>query len=206
MTRLSLAARRRAPMLFAAAIAVVVAGPISAQTVPFGKNKVQYRDFDWRVLEGEHVDVYHYPEEERVARLALAWAEESYRFLERSFRHHPFQRIPLIVYASDRHFEQTNVFPGLIPEGVLGFTEYLKRRVALPFRGDYAQFRRTLRHELVHFFQLSKIAETRALHPDRPRFTPQEVLWWTEGLAEHWSGEQTVEDRMYVRDALVHGR
>ena len=62
------------------------------------------------------------------------------RFLERRFQHHPFRRIPLIVYASDQDFEQTNIFPGFIPEGVLGFTEYLKRRVALPFRGDYDQF------------------------------------------------------------------
>ena len=93
----------------------------------------------------------------------------------------------------------------LIPEGVLGFTEYLKRRIAMPFRGDYAQFRHTLRHELVHYFQLSKLDETRALHPGRPEFSPQQIHWWTEGLAEYWSSEQTVEDRMYIRDLVVNG-
>ena len=177
-----------------------------AQTVPFGKNKIQYESFDWHVMSGEHLDVYYYPEEEEVARVALAYGEESYAFLEQKFQHHPFERIPLIVYASDTHFEQTNLLPGHIPEGVLGFTEYLKRRVALPFRGDYEQFRSTLRHELVHAFQLSKLSETNRLQGRLRGMSPQRVHWWSEGLAEFWAGEQTPEDDMYVRDLVVTGR
>lgn len=185
---------------------LLAALPLHAQTVPFGKNKIQYRGFDWRILPGEHIDVYYYPEEEDVARLALSYGEESYAILERKFQHHPFRKIPLIVYSSDQHFEQTNVFPGFIPEGVLGFTEYLKRRVALPFRGDYNQFRNTLRHELVHAFQLSKISEVTAQHPRARKASPQVVHWFTEGLAEYYSSEQTAEDEMFVRDLVVRGR
>ena len=93
----------------------LLATPLRGQTVPFGKNKIQYREFDWKIMPGEHIDVYYYPEEEEVARLALTYGEESYAYLERKFQHHPFRRIPLIVYSSDQHFEQTNVFPGFIP-------------------------------------------------------------------------------------------
>ena len=186
--------------------ALAVTAPARAQTVPFGKNKIQYNDFDWLILSGPHVDVYYYPEEEQVAAHALAFAEESWASLEQLFAHHPFRRIPLIVYSSDQHFEQTNLLPGFIPEGVLGFTEYLKRRVALPFRGDYDQFRKTLRHELVHAFQLSKLAEAQTRHPRQRGESPQYIHWWTEGLAEFWSGEQTVEDAMFVRDLVLNGR
>jgi hypothetical protein len=196
---------RSAPILLAALAAVLSSG-LQAQTVPFGKNKIQYVDFDWQVLEGDHVDVYYYPEEEEIARLTLAYAEESYAFLERKFQHHPFRRIPLIVYASDQHFEQTNVFPGFIPEGVLGFTEYLKRRIALPFRGDYDQFRQTLRHELVHAFQLSKLEETQRAHPRIRRPSPQRVHWFSEGLGEFWSGEQDSTDDFFIRDLVLNGR
>ncbi|HEX2166415.1 MAG TPA: DPP IV N-terminal domain-containing protein, partial [Longimicrobiales bacterium] len=181
------------------------AGALAAQTVPFGKNKIQYENFDWHVLTGDHVDVYYYPEEKDVAQLALAYAEESYAFLEEKFQHHPFRRIPLIVYSSDTHFEQTNVLPIHIPEGVLGFTEYLKRRVALPFRGDYEQFRSTLRHELVHAFQLSKLSETSRLQGRQRGVSPQRIHPWSEGLAEFWSSDQTTEDDMYVRDLVIAG-
>ena len=95
--------------------ACTFAGDTAAQTVPFGKNKIQYRNFDWHVLSGEHLDVYYYPAEEDLAKLALSYGEESYAVLERKFQHHPFRRIPLIIYAADHDFEQTNLFPGFIP-------------------------------------------------------------------------------------------
>lgn len=195
---------RLLPLLLLAALGLAL--PATAQTVPFGKNKIQYRQFDWRVMSGEHIDVYYYPEEEEIARLALSYAEESFKVLERKFQHHPFRRIPLIVYSSDQHFVQTNVIGGFIPEGVLGFTEYMKRRVALPFRGDYAQFRETLRHELVHAFQISKLTEVHSLYPRQRRFSPQQIHWWSDGLAEYWSGEQTARDHMFVRDLVLTGR
>ena len=61
----------------------VAASPAAAQFGAFGQNKIQYRPFDWRVLRGEHVDLYYYPEEEELGRVALTYAEESYAALER---------------------------------------------------------------------------------------------------------------------------
>jgi hypothetical protein len=176
----------------------------AAQFGVFGTNKIQYRRFDWQVLRGEHVDLYFYPEEEELARVALAYAEQSYGELEQRFQHAVTSRIPLIVYASHSDFEQTNVLPFVPPEGLLGVTEFLKRRVAMPFRGNYAEFRHTLRHELVHVFQLSKLAQTYTLYPRLTRL--MFPLWWTEGLAEFWSGGEDTRDEMILRDVTVGGR
>lgn len=196
-------ARRILASLLVAAtlLAPSIAG---AQTGWFGTNKIQYRDFEWRVLRGKHVDLYFYPAEERIARMALDYAEESYDVLERRFHHAVRFRIPLIVYASHADFEQTNILPFVPPEGILGVTEYLKRRVTLPFRGSYAEFRHTLRHELIHVFQLSLAQQQFQLYPRaRGGATP---LWWSEGLAESWSSEQDTRDEMIVRDLTITGR
>ena len=188
-----------------AAIVLVLACPTvaSAQINYFGQNKIHYRDFEWRVLPGEHVDLYHYPEEEALARLALVYAEESFAVLERKFGHAPRRRIPLIVYASFTDFEQTNVLPFVPPEGILGVTEFTKRRVTLPFQGNYAEFRHTLRHEMVHAFQLSLESEVFARHPRTTR--PRLPLWWSEGLAEFWSGGEDGRDEMILRELTVTG-
>src|SRR5438128_226795 len=185
-------------------LAALLITPLSAQFGYFGQNKIQYRSFDWRVLRGEHVDLYFYPEEEELGRVALAYAEESYGVLERRFMHHVQRRVPLIIYASHTDFEQTNVLPFVPPEGLLGVTEFLKRRVALPFTGSYAEFRHTLRHELVHVFQLSLATEVSARYPRMHR--AEFPLWWSEGLAEYFSAGEDTRDEMVLRDLTVSGR
>lgn len=177
---------------------------LSAQFTQFGQNKVHYRTLEWRIARGAHVDLYFYPEEEALAPTVLQWAEESYDSLARKFNWELSQRVPLIVYASHSDFEQTNVLPFVPPEGVLGVTDFLKHRVTLPFRGNYAEFRATLRHEMVHVFQLALFGENYAqtLRNSQP-IVP---LWWSEGLAEHWSGGQDARDEMIIRDVVLNSQ
>src|SRR5262245_62880380 len=117
------------------------ASPRNAQFYAFGQNKSQYRKLEWRVIRGAHVDLYYYPAEGDLAPAALAYAEASYDTLAVQFGHEVGSRIPLIVYASHTDFEQTNVLPFTPPEGLLGVTDAMKRRVSLPFRGNFAEFR-----------------------------------------------------------------
>ena len=119
---------------FIISFCLLTASAARAQFVGFGQNKVQYSDFDWRILAGEHIDLYYYPEEEEIAYLALKEAEEVYNRLSLKFNHHVFRRVPLIIFSAHHYFQQTNVLWGLIPEGVGGVTEFLKGRVALPDR------------------------------------------------------------------------
>jgi hypothetical protein len=114
------------------------------------------------------------------------------------------ERVPLIVYASHTDFEQTNVLPFTPPEGLLGATDFLKRRVSLPFRGNFSEFRHTIRHELVHVFQLDLLTEAYLQAPRHGRFNFP--LWWSEGLAEVWSGGQDARDEMVLRDMTMSGR
>jgi Tol biopolymer transport system component len=192
-------------LLFALLLAGAAApAPASAQFGAFGTNRIQYRRFDWRILRGAHVDLYHYPEEAELARVALSYAEEAYRALAVRFRHEVPHRIPIIIYASHTDFEQTNLLPFVPPEGLLGFTEFARGRVALPFRGSYAEFRHTIRHELVHAFQLSVGRLSSETHPRVG--TILWPLWFSEGLAEYWSAGQDAQDEMLLRDVTLGGR
>ena len=189
-----------------AVLALLCAGavPARAQFFAFGQNKIQYRKLDWRVMKGPHVDLYYYSAEADLAPASLAYAEASYDTLSVQFGHTVPTRIPLIVYASHTDFEQTNILPFTPPEGLLGATDFLKRRVALPFRGNFAEFRHTMRHEMVHVFQLDMLVENYNLAPRARRFNFP--LWWSEGLAELWSAGQDARDEMVMRDLTLSGR
>ncbi|MEO8030327.1 MAG: hypothetical protein ABI765_05740 [Gemmatimonadota bacterium] len=177
--------------------------PAAAQYAILDDNKVEYRTFDWRVLRGAHVDLYFYPVEERLAVTALTLAEQNFDTLALRFDHVPTSRIPLILYASHVHFEQTGILPFIPPEGLLGVTDFAKRRVTLPFRGSLSDFHHTLRHEMVHAFQLS-IADEQYDRIPRQN-TAEFPLWWTEGLAEYWSAGEDARDEMILRDMVLSG-
>jgi WD40 repeat protein len=181
-----------------------VSAPLAAQFFAFGQNKIQYRKLNWRIIRGPHVDLYYYPAEAELAPAALAYAEASYDTLAVQFGHDVAARVPLIVYASHTDFEQTNILPFTPPEGLLGATDFLKRRVALPFRGNFAEFRHTLRHEMVHVFQLDLQSESYYQAPRSRRFAFP--LWWSEGLAELWSGGEDARDYMVLRELTLGGR
>jgi hypothetical protein len=174
----------------------------SAQFYWFGRNKIQYTDFDWQILRTEHFDIYFYSEMQDLAERGAAIAEQSYKALEQKFNHTIRRRIPLIFYSSHLHFQETNITPGFIPEGVGGFFEFIKGRVVIPFNGSIAQFEHVIRHELVHVFMTSKVSQVlRDRRQVADRLPP---LWFVEGLAEYWSTEWDTQADMVIRDAVLN--
>src|SRR5258705_670215 len=115
----------------------ILATPAAAQY--FGQNKVQYRSFKFQSIRTEHFDIYYYPDERGGALDAARMAERAYARLSRIL-HHQFQsRKPIILYASQSDFQQTNVVDAT-GEGLGGVTEFFKHRAVLPFTGSYAYF------------------------------------------------------------------
>ena len=125
----------------------------------FGRNKVQYERFDFKVLATEHFDIYYYPEEEAAVRLAARMAERWHARLTKVLQHELRGRQPLILYAAHPHFQQTNLL-GEVGEGTGGVTEGNRRRIILPFAGGLAETDHVLGHELVHAFQYDIASQT----------------------------------------------
>lgn len=188
--------------LLGCALLLVWTNRAESQFYYFGRNKVQYTDFRWQVLKTEHFDIYFYPEMRELAERGAAFAEEAYGELKQKFNHSIATRIPLIFYSSHLHFQQTNITPGFIPEGVGGFFEFLKGRVVIPSNGSTAQFAHVIRHELVHVFTVSKINRVLLDHRQTQDRTPP--LWFTEGLAEYWSTAWDTQAEMVLRDAVLN--
>ena len=169
---------------------------------PFGKNKVIYKGRDWRVLQTEHVDIYHYAPDSTLIMYLAPMVEETFQEYSATFRLEFSHRLPFVFYATHYDFQQTNILPSLISEYTGGFTDLMKGRIAVPANGSYASLRHVARHEMVHAFMLEKIHR---VMDDRGKFTyGQPPLWFTEGMAEYMADSpQTPQGEMFVRDALL---
>src|SRR6266566_2813134 len=181
----------------------ILATPAAAQY--FGQNKVQYRSFNFQSIRTEHFDLYYYPDERGGALDAARMAERAYARLSRIL-HHQFQsRKPIILYASQSDFQQTNVVDAT-GEGLGGVTEFFKHRAVLPFTGSYAEFEHVLQHEMVHQFQYDVYSRGRPGAGVQTLMSVNPPLWFMEGMAEYLSlGPINPETSMWLRDAALEG-
>jgi hypothetical protein len=184
-------------------LSLLLANETAAQYLFFGRNKVQYEKFDWKVLKTTHFDIYYYDDFGEMAEIGAGYAEEAFDEFKVKFDEIVNRRIPLIFYNTHSHFQQTNTTPCFIPEGVGGFFEFNKGRVVIPYLGSLEQFRHVIRHELVHVFTVEKILRSMEDHRLPERGYPP--LWFVEGLAEYWSTKWDNQAEMLLRDAVPNG-
>ena len=191
----------RSRLSFAVLCAAVLAlfGVPDAAGQYFGKNRVQYETFDFKVLETEHFKFHYYPSEEAAVRDAARMAERWYERHTEVFLHRFDEKKPIIFYANAADFQQTNVAQQPLGPGTGGFTEGLRERVVMPLTASYAETDHVLGHELVHSFQYDL-----ALNSDSLGIRLQNLpLWMMEGMAEYLSvGRRSTHTAMWMRDAV----
>ena len=166
----------------------------------FGRNRPAYRNFDFRVFQTPHFDIYHYFECDSVIR-ALAESFEKWYVRHQAVFNDPFEeRNPIFIYANHPDFQQTTAISGSIDVGVQGVTEALKNRVVIPVLETNAQTDHVIGHELVHVFHFREIFNNDSLSLQSLRNLP---LWLVEGMAEYFSiGSVDSHTAMIMRDAI----
>ncbi len=168
----------------------------------FGRNKVQYENFDFEVMKTDHFDIHYYPEAREAVEQTARMAERWYARLSRIFNHELSGRQTIILYADHPDFEQTTALLGNIGEGTGGVTEAFKRRVVLPMAGSLKETDHVLGHELVHAFQFDITTASRSVVGGGFPVALMMPLWFIEGMAEYLSlGPEYALTAMWMHDA-----
>jgi len=176
-----------------------------AQETYFGKNKVRYKNFEWSFIQTRHFDIHFYEDAYPTAKFTAEVMEAAYNEITGELHYKIQRRVPVFIYNSHNDFQQTNIISSLLPEGVGGFTEAFKNRIAIPFNGSYEDLRHVLHHELTHaviYDMLFGNSFSSLLSRQRLFNLP---LWFAEGYAEYSSrhGWDYFSD-MFVRDATIN--
>ena len=166
----------------------------------FGKNKVNYEEFDFKIYETPHFEIYHYLEDEekleRFAQLSERWYLRHLAVFGDTFP----KKNPMILYNNHADFQQTTVIQSMLGVGTGGVTEGMKTRVVMPISPSNKETNHVLGHEMVHVFQYNmvKMSDSAGL-----RNIGTVPLWMIEGLSEYLSiGSRDVKTAMWMRDAV----
>ena len=170
----------------------------------FGTNKVRYHtDHHWKIIQTEHFEIYYYEPCQDLAQAAADVAEKDFVMTCQAFDFVPKTKIPLFVYSTPLEFEETNITPEILSEGVGGFTEVFKNRIAVPMDGSYHEFEKVIHHELTHAFQYDLIYGEgwRSVNLFKAVFVPN---WMMEGMAEWNAQHLDAQGEMVLRDAILN--
>ena len=175
-----------------------IAHEASAQTgyIPYyGKNKIRYNNFKWHIYTTDHFEVYYYPEIEQHLGRIVSYAESAYQAVSSDLKHDLAFKVPLMLYKTQSEFQQQNVEPSELPEGVLAFAEPYRDRMVLPIDEVDDALYRLITHELTHIFEFDIIPRS-LLRRGLP-------LWVDEGLSDYMTSYWNSFDLMTVRDTAI---
>src|SRR5437762_6079964 len=90
---------------------------LSTEAQYFGRNKVTYTNFNFRVTQTEHFKIYNYLDDSVALNDYSRMAERWHYRLSHTL-HHDFKQLkPVIFYSSHADFQQTNVTQGFVDVG-----------------------------------------------------------------------------------------
>lgn len=173
--------------------------------VQYGKNRIQYKDFNWKYISTYNFDIYYYDGAEQIARNAAMYAETDFKKIVEETGFSPYSKTKLLVYSSVSDLQQSNI--GL-EDGIVvgGQTNFIKSKIEVAFAGNQNQFRKDIR------FGISEMMINLMLYGGSLKDIVQSSYlmslpdWYVSGAAayisEGWNGEMD----NYARDMFVNGK
>jgi len=107
----------------------------------FGKNRIQYRQFDWLYLSGENFDVYYYDARKAMAQEALEYLEGEFDRITDLIGYPPYFKTKVFIYNSLSDLRQSNVGLNHNVFNVGGETEFIKPYVEVAHLGTAQEFK-----------------------------------------------------------------
>ncbi|MCO4291615.1 DPP IV N-terminal domain-containing protein [Solitalea sp. MAHUQ-68] len=180
---------------------IILAQGFSVQAQYFGRNKVQYEKYKFKVLKTPHFDIYNYMGNDTVIKKFADMSERWYARHRNVLDHRFDNKNPIMIYNNHSDFSQTTLSSENIGQGTGGVTEGYRGRVFMPFFEAVGQTDHVLGHELVHAFQYDILKSADSLSLYNIQNLP---LWMVEGMAEYLSlGRKDSHTAMWMRDAVL---
>lgn len=176
---------------------------VISEILSFGKNKVQFSQLNWWKIQSDHYNLYYHQDVSSLPQIADNWINNAYKSLSKELSFSHTQPIPIIIYGNPTLFAQTNIITEILPEGVGGFTELFKTRIAVPFTGSYKEFRHVIHHEMVHAFVFGIVYDK--FGAGSAMFNNAQIpFWFNEGAAEYLSSGWDCEADMFMMEQALN--
>ncbi len=107
----------------------------------FGKNRLQYKMFNWRFLSSENFDIYYYDGGEDIAEEGAKFLEDEFERVTDLLGYSPYTKTRIFLYNSTSDLLQSNVGVNENTYTVGGQTDFVKPQVEIAYPGTMTGFK-----------------------------------------------------------------
>jgi hypothetical protein len=180
----------------------------NGSSLTFGKNRVQYNQFQWSFFQFDRYDVYFYLNGKELALYTSSYAQEQINETEKKLETTLEDKIQFIVFNTLTDLKQSNL--GLIHDeqtyNTGGITRILDNKVILYFNGNHNDFKRQIREGITLVIlnqMLYGSSITSQVKNSTLLFLPD---WYLSGLLSYLTEEWNTDIDNRVRDGILTGR
>ncbi|HEY3430793.1 MAG TPA: translocation protein TolB, partial [Cyclobacteriaceae bacterium] len=168
----------------------------------FGKNRIQYRSFDWVYLSGENFDVYYYDGRRAVAQQALDFLESEFDRITDLIGYAPYFKTRIFLYNSLADQRQSNVGLNRNQFNINGEIEFVKPYIEVSYLGTGQEFKQEL------LYKISNLMVNEMMYGGNLKEMFQSALlmnlseWFVSGASEYVARGWTAEMDDYIREII----
>jgi len=168
----------------------------------FGKNRVQYKYFDFSRISTRNFEIYYYKGGYQLAQLAAQYAETDFHRITDLTGFMPYSKMKLIIYNSISDLQQSNIGLDMQRYQVGGKTTIVKSKAEIAFPGTQVGFK------LEISYGIAKILLNEMMYGGNFKDMMQSSYllslpeWYFWGCAEYISKGWSIEMDDFIRDVI----
>lgn len=173
----------------------------------FGKNRVQYREFDWLYYPGTHFEVYYYIGGDKLAEYVLMSAEKQLPEMEKFFDYTLEDKIQVLAYLKQSEFRQSNIGITSDDQTNLGGTaRIMGSKIFVYYEDSHAALDRQIRNSLarVVFSQMLYGGDWKDVLKSNTLLSMPR--WYEEGVIRFSAEGPSERAETFMRDQVMTGK
>jgi len=170
--------------------------------VEFGKNRMQFKNFNWRYYSTENFEIYFYDGGNEIARLGAEYLEEEFERITDILGYSSYYKTKIFLYNSISDLQQSNVGINEAGFDISGKTDFVRSQVEIAYPGTVDGYKKELKYnvaamlinDMMYGGSLSDMFQSSYLLslPD----------WFISGAASYVANGWDLEMDNYIRDLM----
>lgn len=184
-----------------------VLGQAQGTQTDFGKNRVQYKDFQWFYYRSPHFDTYYYKDGKELGAMVGKIAEQNLKQIEDLLDYKLEGRIKILSYNKFSDLKQTNL--GLITDqqqNTGGLTQISGNKLFIYFDGNTLDLQKQIRKGIAQIL----IADMLYGGNIQEKVSNSTLLtlpdWFLPGLTSYLSEDWNIQIENDLKDGIINGR